>query len=238
MASMTYTVNGRWGPVTYFSKDEYVGASLRYYGEYNPDETEMILSLAQPGKLCLDIGANCGVMAQALEANGFECVAFEPQPVVAAVCQQNMQGVVHACALADVAGEAPMPKLDYSARNNIGGMGLNHRSILGTITVPVATLDSFNFTNVGFIKMDVEGFELQALQGGRETILRDKPIMYIEDDRLEKSAALREYIRSLGYSIQEHKPTLYRENNFFGLRKNIWNRNYASHNLICRPFDA
>ena len=238
MAQTTYKVTGRWGPVTYFSKDEYVGASLRYYGEYNPDETEMVLSLAQPDKLCLDIGANCGVIAQALEFSGFEVQCFEPQPEVAKVCAENVRGMVHACGLGDVEMMAPMPKLDYSAKNNIGGMGLNMRSVLGTITVPVKTLDSFNFQNVGFIKMDVEGFELQVLQGGRETILREKPIMYIEDDRMEKSYALRKYIQELGYTIEQHKPRLYREQNFFGLKKNIWGREYASHNLICRPLDA
>ena len=238
MASMLYTVNGRWGPVTYFSKDQYVGKSLRYYGEYNPSETEMIIALAQRDKLCLDIGANCGVMAQALEYSGFECVAFEPQPVVAEVCQKNMRGQVYNCGLGAEAGMAKMPKLRYEDDNNIGGMGIGYASIYGTIDVEVRTLDSFNFQNVGFMKIDVEGFEEQVLRGGRETILRDKPVMYIEDDRREKSQSLRKYIQELGYTISEHKPELYREHNFFGLKRNVWDRPYASHNLICRPLDA
>ena len=89
--------------------------------------------------------------------------------------------------------------------------------------------------DVGFMKIDVEGYELEVLQGAVETIAHCKPILYIEDDRGDKSRALHQYIEYLGYSIEEHKPPLYRENNFFGLKKNVWDKNYASHNLICRP---
>lgn len=236
---MLRTVDGRWGPITYFSKDEYVGKSIRYYGEYNPDETEMILSLAVPGKLCLDIGANIGVMAQALGVMGFECISFEPQPLVASVCKQNVgTAVVHTCGLGSVEGFAQMPKLHYGERNNIGGMSIGTGSIFGTIDVEVKTLDSFGFQNVGFMKIDVEGFEELVLRGGKETILRDKPIMYIEDDRRDKSYALRQYIKELGYTIEEHKPHLFRPQNFKGNTKNVWDKLYASHNIICRPINA
>lgn len=244
---MLGTVNGRWGPCTYFLKDEYVGRSVRNYGEYNPDETEMVLELARESGAgrCLDIGANIGCISQALLSVGEEVIAFEPQPEVADVLARNCAAagnrftVVNA-ALGSVPGVAAMPKIDYSSKANIGGCGIREMSAWERkIEVEVKVLDElFNAgtERIKFIKMDVEGFELEVLKGGREMILRDKPIMYIEDDRPEKSYALRKYIREdLGYWISEHKPTLYRENNFFGLKKNIWDLNYASHNIICRP---
>ncbi len=230
------SVKGRWGEVWFIGKDEYVGKSLFNYGEYNPDETEMIISLAGiKNGLCLDIGANFGVMAQALEATGFTVIAFEPQPDVYAVLKKNVRGVCHNVGLGSEAGIAKMPKILTGSRANYGGMGIGFKSELGTIDVKVATLDSLDLDNVGFMKIDVEGFEEKVLIGGRKTILRDKPIMYIEDDREALSASLRKYIVGLGYSIEEHKPLLYRENNFFGKKKNVWDRVYASHNLICRP---
>ena len=235
---MHKTVDSRWGPCTYFKKDEYVGRSIHNYGEYGPDETEKILELADKTKLCLDIGANIGVISMALIAGGFKVEAFEPQPEVYKLLKKNvgLDANVHNTALGMAAGVADMPKVYYSDKGNFGGLGIGAKSIYGSYQVPVATLDSFNFENVGFIKLDVEGFEEQVLRGGVETILRDKPIMYIEDDRMEKSATLRAYIQELGYTYESHKPLLYRENNFFGLKKNIWApMNYASHNLICTP---
>lgn len=226
------SVKGRWGETWFIGKDEYVGRSLFNYGEYNPEETEMILSLAK-GR-CLDIGANFGVMGQALEANGFNVVCFEPQPDVFKCLEKNVS-CAYNIGLGDVAGTFEMPKILTGARANYGGMGIGFRSELGTIKVHVETLDSFGFDDVGFIKIDVEGFEERVLRGGVETITRCKPIMYIEDDRIEKSKSLREYISSLGYTIEEHKPPLYRENNYFGLARNVWDRNFVSHNIICRP---
>lgn len=230
-------IESRWGPIEYYSKDEYVGKSLWNYGEYNPDETEKILGLASVSNgLCLDIGANFGVMGMALEKNGFEVVSFEPQPEIYKLLSRNVSGQVWNCALGATAGVAQMGKLRYTERNNFGGLGIGTVSPFGTIDVEVRTLDSFEYNNVGFMKIDVEGFEEQVLIGGTETINRCHPIMYIEDDRADRSASLRRKIRSLGYSIEEHKPLLYRENNFFGKKKNVWAPyNYASHNLICRP---
>lgn len=250
---MLGTVNGRWGPCTYFLKDEYVGRSVRNYGEYNPDETEKVLELAREAGSgrCLDIGANIGCISQALISFGEQVIAFEPQPEVAKVLIKNCQDTERASgisgyftvvssALGSRAGYANMPKIDYSSKANIGGCGIRSMGAWERkIEVPMCTLDSMFNSGTGrikFIKMDVEGFELEVLKGGRELILRDKPIMYIEDDRADKSFALRRYIREeLGYWIEDHKPTLYRPKNFFGLERNIWDLNYASHNIICRP---
>ena len=87
---MIREVNGRWGSCRYFAKDEYVGRSMHYYGEYNPDETEQILKLAS-GR-CLDIGANIGCISQALVASGFRVEAFEPQPEVYKLLRSNVRG--------------------------------------------------------------------------------------------------------------------------------------------------
>lgn len=232
--------NGRWGPCRYFGRDEYVGRSIHNYGEYNPDETEMIISLASG--LCLDIGANIGCISQALKATGHDVYSFEPQPELFTLLEWNM---AHAYGSAKAAGFnvacgsepgiAKMPKVYYSDKGNFGGLSLNTATMYGSYDVPVVKIDTYNFQDVGFIKMDVEGFEIEALTGSIETIKRCRPILYVEDDRPSNSQKLRQFIESLGYTIEEHKPTLYREKNFFGLKKNIWDRNYASHNLICKP---
>src|SRR5204862_6820425 len=48
------------------------------------------------------------------------------------------------------------------------------------IQVRLATLDSYGFENVGFLKIDVEGSEMEVLAGARETIRMNRPNMFIE----------------------------------------------------------
>lgn len=236
-------VNGRWGVCEYFLKDEYVGRSVRAYGEYGPDETEYILEHRGSG-LFLDVGANIGCISQAVLSMGGRVMAFEPQREVYEVMVCNLAyagGNFEAMnvAVGSVSGSAKMPVLDYSAKNNIGGLSLGegtnpwgkHRS------VPVVTLDSLEIEEpVTFIKVDVEGYELEVLRGAVELIKRDKPVLYVENDRPENSKALESFIRNeLGYWFEAHNPPLFRENNFFKNDKNVWDRNYASFNIVCRP---
>ena len=49
-----------------------------------------------------------------------------------------------------------------------------------TIRVPLRTLDSYNLSNIGFIKIDVEGHELDVLRGAEVTLRRDQPNLLIE----------------------------------------------------------
>ena len=238
---MSRSVTGRWGVCHYFGKDEYVGRSIHSYGEYNPDETEYIIALAEEAEaaseqdmLVLDIGANIGCISQALEFSGYQVVAFEPQPEVFKLLRKNMLGTCYNLGLGSKPEIAKMPKIRYDDKNNVGGMAIGTRGVLGTIDVEVRTLDSFNFQNVGLIKIDVEGYEEEVLRGAVETIARCKPILYIEDDRINKSARLHEFLTELGYTWTEHNPPLYREDNFFKLKQNIWDKNYVSKNIDCR----
>jgi FkbM family methyltransferase len=227
------SIEARYGKIWYYGKDEYVGRSLHNYGEFSGEECEIINSLATG--TCLDIGANIGVMSQMLTYYGKECVAFEPQPEIFKLLELNFEGLKFNVALGSESGTAKMPRLRYGTKCNYGGISLNTRSELGSYDVPVMTLDSLQIASVGFIKIDVEGWEQEVLKGASETISQYKPVMYIEDDRLEKRASLRQYINYLGYDIEVSEPPLFRPNNFFNNPKNIWDKNYVSCNLICRP---
>ena len=48
------------------------------------------------------------------------------------------------------------------------------------VSVPQKTLDSYNYTDVDIIKIDVEGYELQVLEGASNTIAQNRPIVQIE----------------------------------------------------------
>lgn len=231
------TVEGRWGKCAFFAQDEFIGKAISSYGEYNPDETEFILKLAaQAGKdrRVLDVGANIGAIAQALEFSGFTVEAFEPQPEVFALLRRNFSGRAHNVALGAQAELAIMPRLDYAQKYNFGGVAVGTASRAnGAIRVKVETLDSYGFTDVGLVKVDVEGFEEQVLRGGAETISRCSPVLYLEDDRVEKREGLHNFLRELGYRWESHQPPLYRPKNFFGRAENVWDRNFVSFNIVC-----
>ncbi len=64
--------------------------------------------------------------------------------------------------------------------------------------VVVATLDSYQVTNVSFMKIDVEGHELEVLNGGRATIEATRPAILIEiKDR--NLAEVHQFFDSLDY---------------------------------------
>ena len=67
----------------------------------------------------------------------------------------------------------------------------------GREAAPTITIDSFA-VKVDLIKPDVEGMELRALEGGRQTIAHHKPVMYLEVHKSDGSA-IAEFLTGLGY---------------------------------------
>jgi len=222
----------------------FIGRSLYAYGEWGGEEASVIAHLAvSGGGLALDVGANIGFMSMAMLDAGCDVVSFEPQPALFDLLVENTsKWQIHSnftrilpFALSDFNGTSTMPRIRYGEKGNYGGLALGQRSELGVIEVECRTLDSMSFNKIGFIKIDVEGHETAVLRGARQTILRDRPIMYIEDDRPDKSLHLQEMIKGMGYTIERHYPKLFRKDNFAGNPVNIWDVEYSSHNLICRP---
>ncbi|MCX6546773.1 MAG: FkbM family methyltransferase, partial [Acidobacteria bacterium] len=155
-------------------------------------------------------------------------VAFEPQPVLHKILCANLvlnsipNVLTYALALGDCEGECLIPVLDYSKPNNFGGIGMD--MVDEGEPVPMGRLDDFQLERVDFIKLDVEGFESKVLEGGTETIARCHPIMYIENDRAEKSAELIQRLFDMGYRLWWHTPPLFSPDNFKGNTKDVFPR--------------
>ena len=69
------------------------------------------------------------------------------------------------------------------------------------------TLDSLKLERLDFMKVDVEGYELNVLKGGEETIKRYRPVIWCEalTDRHKKM--LQQYLKSFDYSISRLSDT-------------------------------
>ena len=99
-----------------------------------------------------------------------------------------------------------VPQFDYRAPNNFGGVGLQdgHKGEPTQCTL----IDYFHLTKVDFMKIDVEGMEMEVLLGAENTIKKFMPVISVEADRPERAKEVREFLESLGYDVYWHCPPL------------------------------
>jgi FkbM family methyltransferase len=137
----------------------------------------------------VDIGANLGNHANFFEAKGAKVTAFEPVAENFLLLNKNcISGTTHNVALGRSAAISEMLV-------NLSSMGDSHLrdsiclasdSSSEVRTVEVRTLDSFHLQNADLVKIDVEGFELDVLEGAKETLARCSPALWIEIHSDEK----------------------------------------------------
>src|SRR5207248_7399441 len=111
--------------------------------------------------------------------------AFEPNPKLYRILTRALPAtaVAHRIALSDREGMAELivPRSSHGFSNQTASLNPRKRTATaGIVSVPQRRLDSFGFTNVGFIKFDVEGSEQAGLDGARETIMRERPVIQVE----------------------------------------------------------
>ena len=248
----------RYGKIMYNQLDEYVGKSLKLYGEFSQGEADLFDQLVQPGHIVVEAGANIGShtihLAQLVGDKG-QIWAFEPQRLVFQLLAGNVAlnslTNVHCLqnCVGDIDGRTLMvPVLDVNTVNNWGGMVLGQRT--EGEPVKVITIDSLDLPGCDFFKIDVEGMELKVLHGAELTIRKYQPIIYTEADKPDKNIALFSYLRSLGYRLYWHEPPLYNPDNYFHNPTNVFDREktletgekvtlrIVSQNALCLPKDS
>lgn len=143
------------------------------------------------GTTIIDVGANFGFhtlqFADLVGDSGKIC-SFEPQRLVyyqlcGNVILNGHENVFpYNVALSDETNILKMENLQYHSENdiNIGNAHLDACYDLGYNLVNVRDLDSFEFDNVSVLKIDVQGYEPRVLDGAKQTILKNKPVIFIE----------------------------------------------------------
>ncbi len=168
--------------------------SALYYGRRIADEAawgehelDVLGEIVQPGGTAIDVGANQGFFAFAFSRSADQVEAFEPNPDYAAFARRMLgtRARVHQVALSKENGTAEfvVPVSEEGTVLHLGGylqQATAQHSRAMRFAVEVRTLDSYAFGDVRVIKVDVEGSEMDVLEGGRETILRDRPPLIVE----------------------------------------------------------
>jgi len=233
----------RYGTMLFPVGDIWVGRSIATYGEYSEGETALFRQFVRAGDTVVEAGANIGGLTlplAGLVGAGGRVLAFEAQRSIHAVLSANLllNGLRHVwaerVALGGTAGSIKVPYLDISHVENFGGLSLGGE--VGE-DCPLRTLDSYNLAALKLIKVDVEGAESEVIDGARETIGRLRPVLYVENDRKEKSAALIARILDLGYRLWWHVVPLYSPHNPRGNAENVFG-NTSSLNMACLPRES
>ena len=228
----------RYGYMLYNPLDMYIGRSFDLYGEFSEGEANFFREVVPEGGIAIDVGANIGAHTIPLAKRCDTVVAFEPQRLVFQTLCANvaLNGLTNVQTFHAGVGAEPgsvvIPDLDPNQEQNFGGLHISgHES--GNL-VPIVPLDSFAVPKVHLIKIDVEGMELEVLKGAKGMIKHHKPVLYVENDRVENSEALCEFISDLGYEYEEHRTPLFNPENFAKHEENVFGQ-IVSINLACWP---
>jgi len=182
------------------------GRSAAPSGDISPEEHGLYAQFIGIGAVVLEVGAGIGLrtvpLAQLAGAGG-AVIAFEPQSSRFKILGANLvlnsipNVMTYAIALGPVTGECQVLASSGSEAPGIDEEGE---------VVPLARLDEFQLDRVDFIRLDAGGDEADILEGAAETIQRCRPIMYISNDRVEKSVALIQRLFDMGYRLWWHTP--------------------------------
>jgi len=182
-------------------------------------ETRFLTSLELTGKVVYDVGGFEGVLTMFFARRAARVITFEPNPRNYARCAHNVRinGLTNVRVLnRGLSSEAGQLEMLYdrlmpgaaSANSDIRDQ-ISSTATVQTALISVAPLDSeietLDLPPPDFVKIDIEGMELQALQGMSRTLASRGPELYIElhgaewRDKIANALAVVRLLEGAGY---------------------------------------
>jgi len=205
-----------------------MGYQLLETSSYDQGEVDLLVTLLDvrrqiygDGVVAVDCGANIGVhtieWAKHMATWGV-VVAFEAQERIYYALAGNIAinncfnaRAIHA-AVTTKPGVMKIPSPNYCIASSFGSLELKYRDgaeFIGQhidysenkmIPVQATCLDAFEFPRLDVLKIDIEGMELEALEGGQHCINQLRPIIVVESIKSD-AEKLRDWLESRGYWI-------------------------------------
>ena len=179
---------------------------------------------ADPNRPAIDVGGNVGSFSDLLLGLCNHLYVYEPLPDLSAHLKEkykkNKNVTVRNVALSNKAGKAIIHTPRYvnpevhrdsfvsgwsSIAKDYKALQSKYPSkfpIIKDTKIRTVKLDDENIEDVGFIKIDVEGFEWEVLQGSKKTILKHHPVLLIELEERHRKGCIKKvstYMRQFGY---------------------------------------
>lgn len=184
-----------------------VGSQLLRFSRFDGDQVNALNGLVAlrrhyfgSGVMALDCGANIGVFTLELakQMTGWgRVIAIEAQEFIFYALSGNI--AINNCfnarailaAVGASEGSMKIPVLDYTTNASFGSLELRPSagesigqrvdySDGAMVDVRLMTIDSLGLQRLDLVKIDVEGMEIDALNGAADAITRLKPICYVE----------------------------------------------------------
>lgn len=190
-------------------------------GAYEPPlPMLMMATLVRSEGIFVDVGANTGVytvMAGEIAANR-SIVAFEPLGPVVEILKRNIEANglgdrvrLIEVALSDTTGTAKLhlPDPGHGLVETSASLESDFQPAHSACEVPVKRLDDIGIADpVAVIKVDIEGHEHAFLRGARDTIMRDRPIIFAEVVGPARRGAIGAFLHSVDYMDFRLRPDM------------------------------
>lgn len=168
--------------------EEYLMKQIYLYDLYERNSVRYLKKMVKEGAICIDGGANSGFYSLTfarLAGEKGQVHAFEPVSINFDRFKKNAslnrfpQLTLNQVGLSD---EAKSMEIHFGG-NNLGTASLYTQDKGKTETIPLRTLDSYceekGIEQIDFLKIDVEGAELECLKGAQEVIRRSPNLVLI-----------------------------------------------------------
>ena len=228
--------NCKHGILSYYTDDKWIGRSLQLYGEYSEYEVKVFEKCLRSGGVALELGANIGSltvpMAKIVGSTG-KVIAFEPGRDTLTLLRKNVEqnGLSDIVTIipkgaSDKPGTAQIfnnpnpnyPKVEILSGDNPHVRGCAPEEGI----IELITVDSLGLERLDFAKIDVDGCEQFAIEGMRETIMRCRPFIFIENEIPDKAEKLTATLIEMGYRAYWYRPPLYSFTNHAGELHNLF----------------
>ena len=181
--------------------------------------TESLWRLTQPGELAVDVGANIGYMSSILAkrvGSSGSVYAFEAHPEIFKELKHNVKRweqdnninniSIQNLAVSDKSGflKLGVPEA-FNQNRGISSIVTDNDEIANkssVLTVQASTLDEFLVDkNVGVLKIDVEGHEIQVLKGAENLLKTGRIRDCVFEEHNSYPTTVTNYFESMGYQV-------------------------------------
>jgi FkbM family methyltransferase len=145
-------------------------------------------------RICIQAGGNQGMYPRLLKQHFEHVYTFEPDPLNFYCLTYNCQDDNIYKMQAALGSETGLARVNRLSMQNTG---CHTVSTDGDCFVPMITIDTLNLPHCGYMQLDLELYELNAIRGAAKTIERFKPVIQCENGNDQ----IMDFLKPFGYEI-------------------------------------